>query len=780
MAGVYTDNQPDFSFLGPGETKSFSQYWYPIRKIGPAQAATLDLALSCSVKSGLARIGVCATRPIPDAMVRLRAGVHDLKDWNCGLDASQAFVEEFALPDGIGERDIVVVVEAQGKVLLRYSPGEIEVKPPPVPATEPPPPADIRTAEELYFIGLHLEQYRHATRRPEAYWQEAIWRDPEDHRANNALGKWHLRRGEFEQAESCFRRTIARATRWNANPYDGEPFYNLGLSLRYLEREKEAYDAFYKATWNAAWKSAAFYALAQCDAGQQRWAEADAHLAESLATNTRNLNARNLAAIVKVRLGLQSEADAMVAETRRLDALDIWSRYLALGELPQGGRKIFLLASLNMSAGLWSEAAGILERADTTMRDGFSPLLLYALAKCYDQLGKHGLSVKTYNLAAGAPSDYCFPSQPEEMILLGDAIAANPGDARANYYLGNLLYNAGRCDEAIRHWERSVELDASFPTALRNLGIAYFNVAGDAELAKRAFDRALANAPEDARILYERDQLWKRTGTPAELRLAELQKFPELLEERDDLAVEVATLHNQLNSPDKALELLLRRRFQPWEGGEGLVLAQYSRANLKLGQKALLEGDAARAVLCFDSALRPPHTLGEAKHLLANQSDIAYWLGEAYSALGDTRRAREWWHKAARQRGDFQQMAVQPVSGMTYWSALALRRLGDSAAAEELLHRVEAHADYLENQPPRIDYFATSLPTMLLFEVDLAKQTRLEADFLRAQALCGLGRTSQAESILSTVLARDCNHMDAADLLAQIERQAEIKDAMLK
>ena len=39
MAGVYTDNQPDFSFLAPGETKTFSQFWYPIRKIGPPQAA---------------------------------------------------------------------------------------------------------------------------------------------------------------------------------------------------------------------------------------------------------------------------------------------------------------------------------------------------------------------------------------------------------------------------------------------------------------------------------------------------------------------------------------------------------------------------------------------------------------------------------------------------------------------------------------------------------------------------------------------------------------------
>ena len=35
MAGVFTDNQPDFSFLLPGEVRTFSQYWYPLVGTGP-------------------------------------------------------------------------------------------------------------------------------------------------------------------------------------------------------------------------------------------------------------------------------------------------------------------------------------------------------------------------------------------------------------------------------------------------------------------------------------------------------------------------------------------------------------------------------------------------------------------------------------------------------------------------------------------------------------------------------------------------------------------------
>ena len=126
----------------------------------------------------------------------------------------------------------------------------------PPPATEPPAPDNIASADELFLTGLHLEQYRHATRCPTLYWREALRRDPLDARCNNALGLWHLKRGEFAMAEKHFRQAIDRLTRRNANPADGEAYYHLGLCLRYLDRDEEAYDAFYKALWNQAWQSA--------------------------------------------------------------------------------------------------------------------------------------------------------------------------------------------------------------------------------------------------------------------------------------------------------------------------------------------------------------------------------------------------------------------------------------------------------------------------------------------------------------------------------------------
>ena len=73
MAGVYADNQPDFSYLQPGETKAWGQFWYPIQKIGAAQQANLRAAVSLELGAKRFRIGVSVTAAFPGAKIRLKA-----------------------------------------------------------------------------------------------------------------------------------------------------------------------------------------------------------------------------------------------------------------------------------------------------------------------------------------------------------------------------------------------------------------------------------------------------------------------------------------------------------------------------------------------------------------------------------------------------------------------------------------------------------------------------------------------------------------------------------
>ena len=317
-----------------------------------------------------------------------------------------------------------------------------------------------------------------------------------------------------------------------------------------------------------------------------------------------------------------------------------------------------------------------------------------------------------------------------------------------------------------RLWERSARLDPDFSIVWRNLGIGYFNIRRQPVKARAAYDKAFKTNLADARLLYERDQLWKRLGEKPEKRLHELKKYSRLVGRRDDLSIEFCALYNQTGQHERAAQLVASRRFQPWEGGEGGPLGQHVRAQLAFGRIAFDRGDFANAKKHFEQALTSPHNLSESKHLLANQSDIHYWLGCALAGLGDESSAREHWLAAANFKGDFQEMSVRAFSEMTYYSALAWMKLGQRDRAKKLFRDLLAYAQQLHKTRAKIDYFATSLPTMLIFDDDIQFRQDTAALFLQAQARLGLGQKPKAKSLLQAVLRRDPNHALAADLLS--------------
>src|SRR5207244_172492 len=279
----------------------------------------------------------------------------------------------------------------------------------------------------------------------------------------------------------------------------------------------------------------------------------------------------------------------------------------------------------------------------------------------------------------------------------------------------------------------SANLDGNFSVVWRNLGIGYFNIRKQSAKARAAYDRAFRANPKDARLLFERDQLWKRLRERPERRLREFTKRLDLVQLRDDLSIELCALYNQTRRHDHAAQLVGSRQFQPWEGGEGGPLGQHVRSQLALGRAALENQNFAAARSHFEHALASPRNLSEAKHLLANQSDIHYWLGCACAAAGDVKPARRYWSAAANFKGDFQDMSVRAFSEMTYYSAVSRERLGQRAKAKQLLRDLLAYARKLRAEPAKIDYFATSLPTMLLFDDDLQFRQETTALFLQAQ-----------------------------------------------
>jgi len=771
MAGVYTDNQPDFSWLHPFETRFFRQCWYPIQQIGPAKNANRFAAVNLETTSGAAKIGVCVTECFPDATVTLRS---ESRVWlNCKSDLSPGnpLQETVTIPAAISETELILsVFDSEGRLVICYRPetsreGEVAS-----PAKEPPPPELIQSADELFLVGLHLEQYRHATRTPQSYWEEALRRDPDDARCNNALGLMRLRNGDFKEAEQCFRQSVAKLTVKNPNPYDGEPFYNLGLTLQFQDRMEEAYAAFQKAAWNYAWQSPAHFALGEIACGRKDFLSALGHLRYSLESNNQNSQARNLKAAVFRHLFRCEEALALARENVGMDPLDLWSRNEAILALREGGNapgadealrdlsslmrddvQIYLDIALDYAgAGLFEEAIDLLERLEGRVDH---PMLFYALGFFHQRLSQARHAAEFYERGSRARPDYCFPSRLQEMAILQSVLRTAPHDAKAHYYLGNLLYDKKRWEQAIESWDRSCNLDGNFSIAWRNLGIAHYNLRQDPEKASDCYRKAFTANSGDCRILYEMDQLDKRRGAPPEQRLGALETHLDLVAQRDDLTLELVTLYNELGCSQRSLDLLLARRFHPWEGGEDLVSAQYVAAHVILGREALEAARPHAALDHFESARRYPANLGEGKHLLTPENHLHYFAGLAHKAVGDVHRSRYAFEQA---------VAIQPkLSPMTYYRALAKRELGHDETALRLLHELRDLALSQLSTEVEVDYFATSLPNFLLFEDDLAKRNRVDNLFLLGLAHAGLGEPIEAENRFREVLSLDVDHLGA-------------------
>lgn len=597
MAGVYTDNQPDFAWLLPGETKTFSQFWYPIGALGPAHQATLEAAVNVSSRESAATATFAVTAPRRGATLRLlRDGelvAQRVADLVPGSTASIA--EEHP---GTGEL-VAELRDTDSRVLVRWSAPKLTDDEPEV-ATEPPPPAETGTVEELYLTGRHLAQYRHPTRSPLGYWREALNRDPGDVRTNLALAEHELHAGRYAEALAHAGTALRRLTRRNANPTDAEAFYLAGVALRRLGRHAEAERALGKAGWDGTWAPAAGFELAQLLARQGR-DEAALGVLDTLETVVAH-DARRpaLRAILLRRLGESTEAARIVDEALKIDTMDAALRILA-GSNPPTDPGILLDVAFDFArAGALSAALSLFDEvvaAPVTHQGNFRPLAHYAAADALEQLGRHDQAAARREAARATDLTWCFPCGLDAHDVLVSATEAEPGDAAARYLLGMLLYQHGRRVEAARLWNEAIALGLRHPVLLRNSGLASYNVTGDDELAWQRYAQAVAADPYDARIRFEQDQLAQRLGHGPAERLARLQEAEEIVLTRDDFTIEYINLLIAQGRAEQALHLLRTRQFRPWEGGEGRVVQAW---------------DAAREALGLPAA-DPPPNLGEAR-----------------------------------------------------------------------------------------------------------------------------------------------------------------------
>jgi len=258
----------------------------------------------------------------------------------------------------------------------------------------------------------------------------------------------------------------------------------------------------------------------------------------------------------------------------------------------------------------------------------------------------------------------------------------------------------------------------------------------------------------------ELDQLYKRLNRPHAERLAFLEKYNSLVLQRDDLYLEQITLLNQLARYEEAKKMLDKHKFHPWEGGEGKVSAQYQIARVELAKQALKNNDSHKAIALLEECLEYPHHLGEGKLYGAQENDFHYYLGCAYEALGDNEKAVYYWELAKNG-------ITEPAAAIYYndqkpdkifYQGLALLKLNRISEANSRFHRLVSYGEKHLFDQIKMDYFAVSLPDLLIWEDDLTQRNVIHCKYMMALGQFGLGNKEKALDLLDDAAMLDPNH----------------------
>ena len=764
MAGVYTENQPDFTWLMPYEEKQFVQYFMPYRELGIVKQASKDFVMNLEPASSQEKENSSTLKVMATSRQTVRVVV-DGKDGTTYYDKVVTLSPENVLVETIKTgheqmADLRVTIDRaehrRACPLLCWHAEPDEIRPIPDAAEAALSPQDTKTIDQLYLTGLHLEQYRHATWSALDYYEEALRRDPLDYRCNMQMGLWYLRRARFEMAKPYLQTAVRVQMKRNPNPYDGEALFYLGVVNKYLDNPQAAYDSFWKSTWNKAWADAGYFEAACISMADERWEDALDELERSLISNSHNHKARAMKAVVLRKLERKAEALAWIHDNYRIDRFNyvsMFEEHLLTGsdvplecmvELMHGNIYNYHETALDYAqAGLQDEAALVLKTAIEHAVEE-SPLTYYYLA----YLSPVPVAMEYRKRAAEACPAGCFPNRLEDAYIL-QHLMSSPlvDDARAPYYLGCLYYDKRQYDLAIQNWELSARQDPEFPTVWRNLALARFNKQGCTTDALEYMERAFHLDESDARVLMELDQLYKRLQKPHQERLDFLLQYPRLVEQRDDLVLEEITLLNQTGRYREAMQRLDNRKFHPWEGGEGKVTAQYQICRVELAKQLLRANpQSSEAKRLLEECLVYPSHLGEGKLRGAQDNDIYYLLGRFEEGTeGPTEPAAAMYYNDAKP-------------DKIFYAALCYRRLGQENKARSLFNKLVNYGKQHVFDHVVMDYFAVSLPDLLIWDDSLDRKNEIHCKYMLALGYYGLGDNEKALSYLDEVRSLDINH----------------------
>lgn len=745
MAGSYSDNQPDFSWLEPYETKCFSQYWFPIGAVGVPVFANQSGAVAWDQD----RLAIQTTTSHDRVKVLVSHLSEVIHEETFALEAGQ--IKE--IPCGSRGIGCQVTITAENMEPMSYTEEKREIFNIPDPIGDMPRHKDVKTAQELYLEGVHVWQYRDPAVLPDAYWKEALLRDGEHLDSLLALSEFCYSRAFYVEAFAYAKKAYGVVSKYNKRPQSGKNYYLLGLIYDKLGQQNQAYDAFHRAGWNMDYASAAMTHISAIDGRRADYANMAKHSSQALRTNADNPIAQAYLAIAQLKLGQTTACIALLESILSQDPLNHLARYICV------------LSGSRSSA--WFYDALISDPSQTCLDLAFDLLhcgqdqaaedLLLGLADpspmvCY--------VLADYARAAGTSSPKTFPFRLEEERVLERAIAAEPKDGKAANYLGCWYYSKGHFDKGAECFQLAIERDPSFYMPYRNLAVACYSHLGRKSEVLRLLDKALRLKPNDYQLVFESAYVMAKLGIdPAERIEFILSNTRGKLEE--NVCRELARAYVLNDQPEKAISLYREQSFVACEGGEHALAEPYMLAYHQIGRSSMKEQKYEQALEAFRKAQILPQNLGAG---LWNECKLVphqYYEAQCLDALGQAEAAEDIYSHILRLKVDFFTDMYQKE--VPYYLALSSRRMGDELAGRAIMDKF-FQAWSRELQVEDAGYFATT-PFFISYCDDPAQMRTAQFRYLIALARTYAGDYEEAYSDLCL----SCE-LDPSSLYATLER----------
>ena len=718
MAGSYSDNQPNFSWLAPYETKEFSQHWYPISKIGSPTFANLDCAFRIDRENNVLKLQ--STKNFSNVLLKISSADTVYTEEKFDLLPSEAVeIRTGNLPEYVS-----VTLSTEDGIIAEYTEKDFNKFNMPEVITDMPSAKSMNSADELYLAGVHVDQYRDPAVFPDSYWKEALKRNINHIPSLLAMAKYELNRFSLDTAQEYAEKAIANLSLFNERFQSGEAYYTMGRILEAKGSYDNAYDFYYKAYWAADSVAKAMTRIALIDIRRKNYKEAIRHAKNALEYGSKNNLALSTLVIAMKELG--ESTVSLIQNHLKEDSLDHMLRFIS-GEadlyeiMDSDAVQTCLDIAFDLSSmGRYEDIVKLLSSLEKSRPDCRTKPLYYALGYYTNLIGEDGLFY--YEKGNSSELGRCYPARFEEIAILEDVISKTDCDD-AKMLLGCLFYNKLHYEKATCLWE---DCKNNY-IAKRNLAVSYFSHLNRASEALILMKELLCERPDDEQLLYETIILMDKMNiSPAEkILLISSHKHS-----RDDVLTELAKAYNQSFLPEKAVEVLMSHNFVPCEGGEHAIADQYMFAHLTMGKTELENGNIEKALEIFRSGQVLPQSLGAGIWNHCKLVPLKYHEALCFELLGEKADADKIFSYIANITIEY--FSNMHLKELPYWQAKSFKHLGDCTKAQHLITKYLREWGKIKDVKDN-GFFSTT-PFFLSF-VDDPQKLRL-AQYHYLMALC--------------------------------------------